>query len=126
VAQSLANLDRRPNSVALAGDPQLVRPLHRRLAADLSEIDWIVSDLWRNEPDFDAFRAHNVTAPPGGPSPTFVAALGAAGRELRARSLERRRAEPGRLDVPILVVEATDLDAMTAEVLAACAATREG
>lgn len=97
-----------------------------------AEDRWLISDIWFDDyhdaryvlgPERAAFRERFLELRRSILSPTFVVAR--RGERLRlGRSSAECRNTPELGDVPIVEVDPDDLEASTAEVLAACAASR--
>ncbi|CAN5901832.1 hypothetical protein BH23PLA1_BH23PLA1_33180 [soil metagenome] len=109
LAELRTRLDRRPGRIALLGPPGPIKAeVFGRLASSLAGRDWIVSDL-----DF-------VARPPGiseGPStPTFGVVVDPEGSITPG---------PRQTDFPLLWPESNGPEAILAEALAACSASRE-
>lgn len=146
VSDLLANLDRRPSCVALARSlsreaatlvPRLVARLDgtgyspvappERRAADLPDDRWIVLDGWPSEPPDDLTPPFVEACLRGGLRPTFVVSAWS-----EAEGHPSERSPPGR--DPVLRIRPTepvlappgliDEDAILAEILAACDASR--
>lgn len=114
VSALLANLDRRPSRVAIVLSERRAAAVSGRLARLLGGSGWRIHPIAAGEMD-------NIAGWRESDRPTFIALLRSPGPGWS------RREFAGRVPVPVLVMNGlSDTAAVTAEIVAACEASRTG